>query len=156
METIVELLKLAGVGVVAAWFTSRLANQDYRHRKWWELRVAAYQNAIDALSDIVYYYGKHYTAEIESRDMPKDFKEQLSAFWNQAYPRVRRLADTGAFLFSDKVNAALQDFIKDRNYESYFEDLDDNLARAQKCLSCIVEFSKADLKLKPKWWETVF
>lgn len=64
MELAAELLKLGVVGLIAGIFSSWLANKDYRYRKWWELRVAAYQGAIEALSDIAHYYNSHYTLRL--------------------------------------------------------------------------------------------
>ena len=148
-----ELLKLASVGLIAGLFSSILANRDYRQRKWWELRVTAYQNAIDALSDIVYYYDKHYNAAIEYRELSQEFKDKLDAFWEQAFPKVRKYADTGAFLFSDEANAALRDFMRNDDEQSYEEHLDNNLFKARTCLSQLIESSKTDLKLKPSFLE---
>lgn len=155
MEMVLELLKLASVGLIAGLFSSLLANRDYRQRKWWELRVAAYQNAIEALSDIVYYYEKHYTAEIESRELSKQFQEELEKYWEQAYPKLRKFADSGAFLFSVEANTALLEFMKNEHAGSYFEHLDNKLARAMKCLARLIECSKVDLKLKPGWLERI-
>ena len=148
MELAAELLKLGAVGLIAGIFSSLLANRDYRHRKWWELRVGAYQAAIEALSDIVYYFDRHYNAEIEYRELPDEFKKRIEDFWNQSYPKVRRLADSGAFLFSDKANVALQEFMRDDDEPSYVEHLDNNLAKSKKCLAALVACSKEDLKLK--------
>ncbi len=146
-EIVVDLIRLGVVGLVAGLFSSILANKDHRQRKWWELRVSAYQNAIEALSDLVYYYEKHYNAEIESRELPNEFKEKLDTYWEQAYPKIRKAADSGAFLFSDKANAALREFVDTDDHQSYFEYLDDNLCKAQKCLKLLIECSKEDLKL---------
>lgn len=153
MEAILELIKLASVGLIAGLFSSVLANKDYRQRKWWELRVAAYQNAIEALSDMVYYYEKHYTALIEHRELPEQFQEELEKHWAQASPKIRKFADSGAFLFSVEVNAALQEFMKNEHEYSYFEHLDSKLDRAGKCLTRLIECSKVDLKLEPSWLE---
>lgn len=155
MEAILELIKLASVGLIAGLFSSVLANRGYRQRKWWELRVAAYQNAIEALSDMVYYYEKHYTALIEHRELPEQFQEGLEKHWALAYPKIRKFADSGAFLFSVEVNTALQDFMKNEHEDSYFEHLDSKLYKATKCLARLVECSKADLKLKPSWLERI-
>lgn len=151
MEAVLELLKLASVGLIAGLFSSMLANRDYRRRKWWELRVAAYQNAIEALPDLVYYYEKHYTAEIESRELSKELQEQLDKYWEQAFPKIRKFADSGAFLFSVEANTALRVFIEDDHAGSYFEHLDNKLAGAKKCLPRLIECSEVDLKLKPSW-----
>ncbi len=148
MDIAAELIKLGAVGLIAGLFSSVLANRDHRYRTWWELRVGAYQGAIEALSDIVYYYEKYYGAEIESLELPEEFKKKLGEFWDVSYPRVRRLADTGAFLFSDRANAALRDFVRDDDEPTYFEHLDNNLAKSKKCLAELVACSKVDLQLK--------
>ena len=75
MELTFELIKLAVVGLIAGLFSSIIANKDHRQRKWWELRVSAYQNAIESLSDLVYYYDVHYSATIEYRQLEKNFKK---------------------------------------------------------------------------------
>ena len=156
MESALEILKLAGVGLVAGLFSSVLANRDHRQRKWWELRVIAYQNVIEALSDLVYYYDKHFSAEIEYRDLPEKFKQELDAYWEQSFPKVRKSADSGAFLFSEEANTALRELMKDDREQFYIEHLENNLTKARKCLSRLVECSKNDLKLKPSMMERWF
>lgn len=149
MDTVLEFLKLGIVGLIAGLFSSVLANRDHRQRRWWELRVTAYQNAIEALSDLVYYYNKHFSAEIEYRELPKDFKKKLDAYWEESFPRVRKFADSGAFLFSERANAALRELMRDDNELTYIHHLDNNLAKAKRCLNELIECSKTDLKLKP-------
>ena len=144
---LLELLKLSSVGLIAGLFASFIQNRDHRQRKWWEMRVQAYQNAIEALSDLAYYYDKHMNAEIESRELPPEFVARLATFQEQAFPKVRKYADSGAFLFSDRANAALKQFIEDEDAQSYFEHLDANLAKAKLCLSELIACSKVDLKL---------
>jgi uncharacterized UPF0160 family protein len=151
-----ELLKLASVGLVAGLFSSVIANRDHRQRKWWEMRVSAYQNAIEALSDLVYYYDRHYSAEIEYRALSEEHRKKLDAYWEQSFPKIRKYADSGAFLFSDEANSALRELMTDDNEQTYFEHLDNNLAKARKCLKRLVECSKVDLKLKPTILERLF
>ena len=151
MDLARELIKLAAVGLIAGLFSSALSSRDHRQRKWWELRVTAYQNAIEALSDLVYYYDKHYNAELEYRELPENFKSKLTTYWDSSFPKVRKLADSGAFLFSDRANAALRNCIRDEHEDSYIDMLDNNLARARTCLSELVACSKEDLRLRESW-----
>lgn len=144
---LLELVKLSAVGLIAGLFASFIQNRDHRQRKWWELRVQAYQNAIEALSDLAYYYGKHVDAEVEYRKLSPEFAARLATFEEQAFPKVRKYADSGAFLFSDRANAALKQFIEDEYAQSYIEHLDANFAKAKHCLSELIECSKVDLKL---------
>lgn len=147
-----ELGKLAIVGVVSGLFSSLLAYRAHRQKKWWELRVAAYQEVIAALSDLVHYYSYHYNYHIERRDINDDQEKLLRNFWDEAYPKVRRAADAGAFIFSSKVNEELMEYINVNNErpEFYFEYLESNLYSSKKCLKEIVSSSKYDLKTK--WW----
>lgn len=155
MEGIVELLKLGAVGLVAGLFSSILANRDYRYRIWWEKRVAAYQGVIEALSDLVYYYDVHYNAEIEHRELDGAFKKELEAFWDPAFHRIRKAADSGAFIFSEAANKTLADFVE-RDYdpnEMFIEHLEKRLSAGRVCLNKLIALSKADLQLRSSFLE---
>jgi hypothetical protein len=151
MEIAFEIIKLAVVGLIAGLFSSALSNRDYRDRKWWELRVEAYQSSIIALSDLIHYYDIHYSAEIEFRELPDSTKERLRQYSNDAYPKIRRLADSGAFLFSDRANAALRKFLDQDFSDSYIDALDNNLVKSKACLSELIICSKEDLRLNSRW-----
>ncbi|MDH4319825.1 MAG: hypothetical protein OEV64_15695 [Desulfobulbaceae bacterium] len=153
MDELTEILKLALVGLVAGMFSTYLSGRDHRDKKWWELRASAYQSVIEALSDLSYYYDRHLTAEIEYREFSAEYKEKLKAFWEEAYPKVRKAADMGAFLFSEEANAALNEFIEQQEsgHETYIEHLDSSYAGAKKCLKRLVACSKKDLEIRNGW-----
>lgn len=155
MEMVFEILKLGSVGLIAGLFSSYLANRDYRGRKWWELRVGAYQSAIESLSDLIYYYDRQYDVEIGQRELSEESKKKLDEYWESGFHKIRKSADIGAFLFSPGAHAALGEFmnLNDDPNDSYFEHLDSRLTGAKKCLAKIVECSKTDLKLKPSLLE---
>lgn len=153
MGVTLEFLKLGIVGLISGLFASYLANRDHRNKKWWELRVAAYQNVIESLSDLVYYYHTKFHAQIEGRELSGDFDKRLDEFWQSSFPRVRKAADIGAFLFSDIANTELAKFmaLTREHHESYFEYIDSNLVAASTCLKALVTQSKIDLQLKSSW-----
>jgi|CXWL01.1.fsa_nt_gi hypothetical protein len=156
MEVILELLKLAVVGLIAGLFSSMLANKDHRQRNWWELRVAAYKNAIEALSDLAYYYDENWTEYSEAmtarREVDKESQAKFDAYLEQAFHKIRKSSDSGAFLFSEEANAALREFMRDEASSSeYWEHLYTGSDKAKKCLTRLVECSKIDLQLKPSW-----
>ena len=141
---------MAGAGLVAGLFTAFIGVKDHRFKKWWELRVSAYQSVIDALSDLSYAYGVRFQAEIENRDLSNERSAELELMIAEAYTRVRKAADSGAFLFSPEANAAL-DRVRvewNANYEMYVEAMDGMQHAASQCLKRIVELSKHDLQLK--------
>jgi hypothetical protein len=147
---ILELLKLAIVGLVSGFFSYYLSGRKHRTEKWWELRVAAYQEAISALSDLCYYFKRHLTFEETGRELTEERKKELQRFWDDGYHKVRKAADAGAFLFSADAETALKTFINDENehYNTYYEYLDGRCVDAKKCLDELVACSKNDLLLK--------
>lgn len=64
MDIVAEILKLGSVGVIAGAFSSFSALRGYRNKKYWEKRVDLYQETIEALSDLVFFYESYYTASI--------------------------------------------------------------------------------------------
>lgn len=155
-EVLLELVKMAGAGLIAGLFASALANRDHRHRKWWEMKVAAYREVIEALSDLVHYYDNKYSAAIEHREIPEEHREELSKYFKQAYPRVRKAADSGMFLFSEPVSLVLGEFLKDDEIDWYEDHLDLKLSKAKTCLQTLVTCSQSDLKLKTGFKELLF
>jgi hypothetical protein len=150
LNFLLDIARLAATGLVAGAFTAFVATKDHRFKKWWELRVGAYQTVIEALSDLVYAYDIRYRAEIEYRTLPEERKMELSSTVQQAYARVRKAADAGAFLFSDQANSALQLFRAEweKDYDMYVDHLDAVQAAAKRCLQEIVGQSKVDLRLQ--------
>lgn len=118
MDTFIELLRLGAVGVIAGLFSAYIATRAHRNKRWWELRVSAYQSVIEALSDLTHYYERNYRAEIVGQELTDEYKAELDKFWDDSYHKIRRAADSGAFLFSDDVNRALKDFM-DLNQEAH-------------------------------------
>ena len=153
MDTISELLKLGLVGVLSGLFSAYIALRGHRKKRWWELRVSAYQSLIEALSDLSYYYGRKFVAEIEGRKVNEEYEKQLKVFWDESYHKVRKAADVGAFLFSDEVNTVLKEFqaLDNNNHESYFEYIDSHSGAVDKCLKTVVSSAKRDLKVEGEW-----
>lgn len=151
MELIIEIVKLGTVGLIAGLFSAYVATRGHRNKKWWELRVEAYKSVIESLSDINYYYNVLYKAKIESRNLSKEYEEELSKFQDDSYHKIRKAADTGSFLFSESAKKALKEFI-DLNKEDYFLYLDSYSAGAEKCLKRVVLSSNKDLRVKDSWF----
>ena len=154
MQLLFELLKLGSVGIIAGLFSSFLANRNFRNKKWWELRVSAYQTAIEAFSDVVHYYNKQ-GDDWQVQKLTEQQNQSLNTMINEALPKIRKLSDTGAFLFSDEANTALRNFtdfkIKGEIYDpdDYYGPLQ---AEANKCLKELVSLSRKDLSIRNSWF----
>jgi len=152
VDTVLELVKLAFVGLFAGLFSSYLGNWSFRHKKWWELRVAAYQAAIESLSDVVHYYDVHWRTW-DSGGVSEKHQEKLREIINVAMPKIRKLADSGSFLFSDEANIVLRKFVdfdpgKMSNPDDYYGPLREE---ANQCLKELVLLSKRDLRIRNAW-----
>ncbi len=77
MNAVLELLKLALVGLVSGLFSYYLAGRKHRAEKWWELRVTAYQDAIAALSDLYYYFDRYSNIEMTQRNISDEKRKEL-------------------------------------------------------------------------------
>ena len=155
MEILIELAKLAGVGLISGLFASAVSNRNHQQRKWWEIRVASYQRAIEALSDLIYYYDTAYTTEVGYGELSKESNERLKEIWEPAFHKIRIAADSGAFVFSEGANLALREFINagEDPDDMHVERLKQKLDAAKGCLGTLVELSKTDLRLKQPFWE---
>ncbi|USF86395.1 hypothetical protein [Candidatus Endoriftia persephonae] len=153
MDTFLELLKLGIVGLIAGLFSAYIATREHRNKKWWELRVVAYQSVIEALLDLTHYYNRKYKAEMENRELSKEYEAELDKFWDESYHKIRKASDSGVFLFSNEVNQALKEFVdlKNIDHHTYFEYLDSNLSVAEKCLKTVVSSANKDLRVKDTW-----
>lgn len=99
-----DLFRLAIVGIISGLFSSLIAYRSHRQKKWWEIRVDSYTKLIESLSDVTHYFSSHYDAHTSQRDLSEKYTSKLSDAWDQGFPRVRRAADTGAFIYSPSVN----------------------------------------------------
>jgi hypothetical protein len=144
-----ELAKMAGTGLVAGLFTAWVTMRDHRYKKWWELRVAAYQVVIDALSDLAYIYNSRLNLEYKGNELDKESEQHMSTVAGEAFVKVRKAADSGAFLFSEGANEILAAFRKelDQNYETYFDHLDGLAAVSRTCLNELVALARKDLQV---------
>ncbi len=153
MDTIGELLKLGLVGIISGLFSAYIATRGHRNKKWWELRVAAYQSVIEALSDLTYYYDKRFRVSLESRELSDEDEKELEKLWDDNYRKVKKAADSGVFLFSKDVNIALKEFmdLKNENHRTYLEHLDHYFFVAEKCLKTVVTSANKDLRISDGW-----
>jgi len=151
MQELIELAKLASVGIIAGLFSATLAIRRYRHEKWWEMRAVAYRDAIEALSDLHDYFQHNYDNWQDSnageRMPPKK--------WTQTQEKIRKLSDVGAFLFSQKAENSLRRFRDEKFKWSPENDPDDYYSfyvrTSKRCLEELVVISRKDLKVRETW-----
>lgn len=152
MALFTELMKLSLVGLISGLFTAYIATRAYRNKKWWEMRVAAYQSLIEALSDIEHYYNIEFDNSCDNRPPNEAHEAKLNKLIDDALPKVRKAAACGVFLFSEEVNQALEKFFEPDTPSICTQVfLDNNRNSAKNCLNTIVLSANKDLRLKNTW-----
>ncbi|WP_149499227.1 hypothetical protein [Roseiconus lacunae] len=116
------------------------------------MRVAAYQELIHALSDLLHTADTYLEAHYDQQDLTSEAKQRISRIRSEQYPKIRRAADSGAFLFSHTVCESLKKFMTQEDDEKYSSiiNLENEYGRAKACLEAVVTASKKDLSTR--WW----
>ncbi len=150
----VVILAAAGLTFVASIITVAVSAYNARlarfaRQRWWERKVQAYADIIEALADLVYYYEEHYDAELEHQEMSDAHKNQVTEHWKRGYAAVKKATAVGAFLISSDAEAALQTMWREKGKgvhpNDFFGLVQSDYVAGRHCLKAIVEAAKIDL-----------
>lgn len=140
-----SLLVAATTVLLTVWLSLR---RFYRE-KWWEAKMSAYTDLIQALHhmkrDVEITIGAEERGEIEESDYRKEWSARQQAAWEE----VRKQIDVGEFLYSPTSVAVLRALVKESyseggDYLSYLHKLS---MAIDKCLPAIKVSARADLGL---------
>jgi len=139
------------IAVVSSFFTTKLALKKFYSEKWWEKKESAYAEIINALYDLIQY------CEIKKEDygqgtdhLPEKVRE-LSVKYSEAYWKIKKATDIGAFVISKKAESVL---IELRNQPQLkweenpsFEIFEADYNFYKEALEKIIIVSKKDLQI---------
>jgi hypothetical protein len=138
------------VAIITAWVTVWLSLRRFYREKWWEAKMRAYVEIIQALHHMKRDLEISIPAEMEGRNTDTEFYKEWDAKHRAAWDEIRKNVDIGEFLFSPAsihvLRTLLQDTESDPN-EVYFEHLERLQAAVDKCLPAIKATARADLRL---------
>lgn len=133
----------AGVSIYNARF-GRFSRQ-----RWWERKVDAYSQIIDALSSLVYYYEEHMNAELECRKAGGQHSKGFEQFWHDGNIKIKTATAIGAFLISKEAETALQIMWKEKGkgitYGDWYGAMESDYNATNACLKTMVIVAKKDL-----------
>jgi hypothetical protein len=137
------------VAIITVLVTVWLALRRFYREKWWEAKMRAYTDIIQALHHIKRDLEISIPAAMEHRDTETEFYKGWNAKHNAAWDDLRRYVDIGDFLFSSPSIQVLQTLITDASGHSdddveYMEMLQ---TAVEKCLPAIKISARSDLKL---------
>ena len=138
------------IAILASFMTYQFAIKKFKTEKWWELKVVAYQNIIEALHNSKEFTSQHLNAYFEQRDIPEEKSESLKKKAYAATEEIKKAIDTGSFLLSEQAVERLKVF-QGETEEAYkphdwFSYLDYDYAATKKCLIDLLVIAKSDLQ----------
>lgn len=93
--------------ILAAYLSARWAVRQAFQQRWWERKESAYTDIIESLHDLLRYSSlcaNDYERGGADHPKEKEFQERYS----EAYWKIQRMTDIGAFVISDEAADILQ------------------------------------------------
>lgn len=124
---------------------------EWRAQQWWQRKADAYTEIVEALWQRL-EYGNEYLAELynEHRAQADDKTEKYRDMGINR-TKLRRAADIGAFVISDEVADALQQyFMRDQkimSMDDVVEQVEADIESTRECLGKIRMFAVRDLRV---------
>lgn len=148
-QPLVNVLLGVPVALLTAWFTVKFALRRFQSEKWFERRVDAYTEVIEALHFMKHCTERQLRAAERGTDIPQEIEDELVASYRKGLADLRRLTDMGALLFSSEAIEILDtlnnELLAATDAPSWWEHLDAESAAISKCLAALRPIAKRDL-----------
>ena len=137
------------VAIITAFLTVWLALRRFYREKWWEAKMRAYTDVIQALHHIKRDIEISIPAKIHGIT---PFYQEWNARHKLAWDDLRKYIDIGEFLFSEKSIQILQTLVRESSAtpnDSYLDHMETLQVSVEKCFPAIKAAARADLNLPP-------
>jgi hypothetical protein len=137
--------------ILAVFFSAWLALKMHYKKTWWEKKAQAYAEIIDALHDIVRYLEMTADEDMRNDEHEHPKKKEFESKYNEAYWKVQKVTDVGAFIIS-KESADILNKLRDRprlkwEENPLFEIYGEEAKHYRAALSEIRERAKKELRV---------
>lgn len=132
--------------VITVWLTLR---RFYRE-KWWEAKMRAYTQIIQALHEMKWDLEISIDAEYDGRDTDNEYHKRWDTKHREAWEEIRKQADVGEFLFSSASVKILRQLVSDADSDpndNYLEHMERTQTAVEKCMPSIKIAARKDLGL---------
>ena len=135
----------------AAFLSARWATRKAFQERWWERKEKAYAEIVEALHDLIRYSSICAKESLSGneRDYPK--KKEFEERYSEAYWKIQRATDIGAFVISEQAAAILAELRQkpklDWNENPPWDIYEDDCDHFRKALARIRQCAIQDLKV---------
>jgi len=106
--SLIQLTAQLAISIAAAFLAAHLAVRRFKTERWWERKLNAYTDLIDALSLVKWDASERYEAALGQRELNDEYSDEISAGQLAARKKAWQIAETSSFLISDQVLDAMQ------------------------------------------------
>ena len=145
-----RILPVAIAAVIASW----LALRKFRTEKYWELRLEAYNELLNALEKMFSYVDASLLDAMHEKTIKDDERANLASKWKEGKNHVEKTRLVGRLLISQEAHQIIdldkkfKEANKDVNINDWFSQMDNDWGVLRKVIDEFITQSKIDLKLK--------
>ncbi|MEE9553740.1 MAG: hypothetical protein V3W18_05530 [candidate division Zixibacteria bacterium] len=151
IDSLLKILSTIAIATISSLITVHLSKKKFRTERWWEKKVEAYERVIEALHNFKKFDSGHLDADLSGIEITDERKFELMKSAKLAIDEIRRSADAGAFILSEKAIEILTSFEKEsreaaENSQSWYEQADTSLEITNRYMLEFIAEAKVDLK----------
>ena len=140
------------IAAVSSWITVQLSLRQFRSERWWERKVRAYENVIEALHHLKRFFSNNLKEQCEGKKRSAEICEELRIKSRVARSEIEKAIDVGGFLLCKEALDRLEQYRSEADevgqQESWFRYLDESLVATDSCIKDLIMIAKQDLRIK--------
>ena len=150
LDIFLKILPGIITAIIASYLAAKWSMRKFYSEKWWERKEKAYTEIIDSLYDLLRY------CEIQKEDYgqgtgySEDRMKELGERYSQAYWKIKKATDIGAFVVSPEAERALKELRKrprlNWNENPLWDVYEKDYRYYRDALEKIVDIARKDLK----------
>lgn len=145
----IQAISALAISILSAWLTVKLSQKKFRSERLWERKVSAYERVIEAFHNSKKFSSEHMRAEYSGGEVSDEHDKDLRQNAKQAMDEVRRTADIGSFILSEKALDIIIEFeykINDTDQiESWQDYLHHEFETTDEYMKKFIEEAKRDI-----------
>ncbi len=149
LDIIKSLLIGAGVSIITAWITVKLALRRFYTEKWWERKAQAYSDIIGSLAKMRICFDKWEDEELRYKEIRAEARKKVNEEYANAKRVIVNAEAEGAFIISEKAAEVLSLFLKELQKEDiqgdWLNDFDRYHGEVIKCIASLREIANREL-----------
>ena len=148
--TFERVLPVAFAALLGSW----MALKKFKRMKYWELRLEAYNELLNALEKMFSYVDASLLDAMHEKTINDDDREQLKSNWKDGKDEVERMRRIGRLLISEEahqivdIDTRFKEATKDIQKGNWFAYMDEEWGVLRDVIEDLITQSKKDLGLK--------